>query len=872
MKKLKLLFIFIIFFSNFTCQLKAQDFDEIKRKMEREFDAFKQQNQHEYDQYIIQTDAEFAQYLDQIWEEFTLSKGIKPSEAPKPKVVPNFTPSKIEDVPLLIPVSKPPIADQMVLQPRLPIPALQKTEDLQYEQNTIQFQFYGSELSFNYDSRISVQIEDTVDNTSISSYWTKMCETNYPNLIDKFKNIKTNLNLNDWGYYLLLKNFSKQLFPSSLKSENLLTWYLLTRSGYKARIAYADNNDVFILIASTIDIYNVNFLNYNNLRYYLLDSKETKVRTYDKDFPDAHLVMDLNIDSPLNLAEKIGNRKVNFRYRDKKYNFSINYNKNLVDFYNDYPQAQISVYFDAMVSRAAKESIIDSLYPLMKDKPETEAAEFLLNFVQNAFDYKTDEEQFSHEKFFFVEDVLHYPFCDCEDRAVFYAFLVKELLKHEVVGIEYPGHMSTAVHFDQQIEGDEFVFQNKTFTVCDPTYIDAPIGEAMPDFENVSAKIIPLKNQQNKDVLQKSIWEKTLALGCNRANNKRDIIVDSEGNSYLTGFFSGEVNFGSFSIQTDSNKKEIFVAKYDKNGIVQWAKQGRGKGSNVAYDIALDKHDGCIITGSFNDTLIFENKVLPANSNGDIFLAKFASNGDVLWVAKTGFDTIERDTFSIFVAEFTEKGEFQDTKLYKEDQNFTNYGIAVDSLNNIYVTGSFANSMGLNVSKVSYASMETFNPVTDLKTENDKLISEHCDKSIAGLFAIINVIKSNNAVIAGKSIQAALDKNNPLFRIKYVDIYNNISKINIIKNSDGIIFIINADKNPVCFGKIKVENNAKIKIINYQNGNAQIDVLSNIKVGKSFIWYPLNYIKLFRANGDLLFDYDDDHTQVKLNLRNDILN
>ena len=155
--------------------------------------------------------------------------------------------------------------------------------------------------------------------------------------------------------------------------------------------------------------------------------------------------------------------------------------------------------------------------------------------------------------------------------------------------------MSTAVHFDQQIEGDEFVFQNKTFTVCDPTYIDAPIGEAMPDFENVSAKIIPLKNQQNKDVLQKSIWEKTLALGCNRANNKRDIIVDSEGNSYLTGFFSGEVNFGSFSIQTDSNKKEIFVAKYDKNGIVQWAKQGRGKGSNVAYDIALDKHASSVV-------------------------------------------------------------------------------------------------------------------------------------------------------------------------------------------------------------------------------------------------------------------------------------
>jgi len=159
MKKIKLLFIFFFFFSNFSCQLKAQDFDEIKRKMEREFNAFQQQNQHEYDQYIIQTDAEFAQYLDQIWKEFTLSKGIKPSEAPKPKVAPNFTPSRTEeDVPFLISVSKPPVAIQNVLQPRLPIPALQKTEDLEYEQNSIQFQFYGLEFSINYDSRISVEL------------------------------------------------------------------------------------------------------------------------------------------------------------------------------------------------------------------------------------------------------------------------------------------------------------------------------------------------------------------------------------------------------------------------------------------------------------------------------------------------------------------------------------------------------------------------------------------------------------------------------------------------------------------------------------------------------------------------------------------
>ena len=837
MNKFKLPLALFFLFLFFQCQLKAQEFDNIKQKMEKEFETYSQQNQSEYNQYIQQVDAEFAQYLDQIWKEFSLNKGKKTPDTPKPTVVPNFTPGKDENVPRIIPISVTPVLDQPVLQPRLPVPALQKSEEYEFEQNTCQFEFYGVNLSINYDSRIiSAQIEDSVNNNSISSYWANMCEINYNRLISKLTDIKSDFNLNDWGYYLLIKKLSKQIFPSNLKSEKLLTWYLLTRSGYKARIAYTPQ-DVFLLIASNADIYNVNYLNYNNLKYYLLDSKETKVRTYDKDFPDAHLVMDFNINSPINLPEKLAQRKLNFTYEGKNYSLSLNYNQNLIDFYNDYPQVQISIYFDAMVSRAAKESIVDSLYPLIKDKSETDAAGFLLNFVQNAFDYKTDEEQFNHEKFFFVEDVLHYPYCDCEDRAVFYAFLMKELLKHEVVGIEYPGHMSTAVHFNQQIEGDVLVFQNKTFAICDPTCINAPIGNTMPGFENIQAKIIPLQNLQNKDLQTKSIWDKALALGCNHATNKQDIVVDNEGNSYLTGFFSGEINFGSFSIQTDSNKKEIFVAKYDKNGIAQWAKQGRGMGNNVAYDIALDKHDGCIVTGSFNDTLIFENKVLPTNSNGDIFLAKFASNGDILWAAKTGLDAIERDTFSIFVAEFTENGEFQDTKLYKEDQNFTNYGIAVDSLNNIYVTGSFANSTGLNVNKMSYASMGMFNPITDLKTENDKLIAEHCDKAIAGLFAILNLIKVNNVLITGTAVQTAFDKYNPQFKLNHSNIYENISKVNFIKNSAGIITIINTDKKPVDFGKIKVVNNAKIKIINYQNGNAQIDVLSNIKVGNHLCGY-----------------------------------
>jgi len=62
-----------------------------------------------------------------------------------------------------------------------------------------------------------------------------------------------------------------------------------------------------------------------------------------------------------------------------------------------------------------------------------------------------------------------------------------------------------------------------------------------------------------------------------------------------------------------------------------------------------------------------------------------------------------------------------------------------------------------------------------------------------------------------------------------------------------------------------------MKIVPLPDGNHRIDMLSGIQVGKYFVWYDLNYIKMFRESGDLLFDYDDDHTHKIFNLKKDIL-
>jgi len=100
--------------------------------------------------------------------------------------------------------------------------------------------------------------------------------------------------------------------------------------------------------------------------------------------------------------------------------------------------------------------------------------------------------KFGYERAFFADENFFYPYNDCEDRSILYALLIKDLLGLEVVLLHYPLHLATAVHFPENITGDYLTIDGKKFIVCDPTYIGASIGTAMPQYKNASANVIRL--------------------------------------------------------------------------------------------------------------------------------------------------------------------------------------------------------------------------------------------------------------------------------------------------------------------------------------------------------------------------------------------
>lgn len=93
----------------------------------------------------------------------------------------------------------------------------------------------------------------------------------------------------------------------------------------------------------------------------------------------------------------------------------------------------------------------------------------------------------------FAEESLYYPYCDCEDRSVLLSRIIRDVLKLKCLLIYYPGHLATAVKFNEDVNGDYISVDGNKYIVCDPTYIGAPVGVTMPEMKNSKVGVILLK-------------------------------------------------------------------------------------------------------------------------------------------------------------------------------------------------------------------------------------------------------------------------------------------------------------------------------------------------------------------------------------------
>ena len=178
----------------------------------------------------------------------------------------------------------------------------------------------------------------------------------------------------------------------------------------------------------------------------------------------------------------------------------VQVNKNLLDFYDTYPVSEVednfmtkwAVYANTPIDTKLKDGLYTALSKAINGLNELEAANKLLDWVQTAFVYEYDEKVWGGDRAFFAEETLYYRYCDCEDRAIIYTRLIRDLLGLRTALVYYPGHLACAVCFHGNVNGDYLTLNNEHFVIADPTYIGASVGMSMPgtDEKHISALLL----------------------------------------------------------------------------------------------------------------------------------------------------------------------------------------------------------------------------------------------------------------------------------------------------------------------------------------------------------------------------------------------
>lgn len=449
-------------------QVEGGNFQEFRKAMLNDFGSYRKSVLDNY-----------ASFLEGIWRDYECFRGEQRETFPKPTCPPvAVTPDK-----------RPPVT----VPPKNVAPSEVAKEPQNIQPHTFEkyfeFSFYGIQTRVpNVEIPDLPGIHDTKD---FANCWRKLASKDVTLCaVKELRATADTLGLNDYLTFEFVQSWAEAVYkdaPRTCKAS--LTHYILNNMGYDVRLALTSNYDPILLIPCEQQVYGKAFLRIGSQRYYVFgtntDLGNTVISTCDIPVSQhTGRVMDLRL-KPLNLPY----RPHHYSITHGSIKIEGDVNANIFPILYHYPQMSIADYAVSEIDPALRKSIVRQIRDQLFQQQPREKVNSLLQFVQNGFTYATDQTAHGFEKPYFFEEMLYYAACDCEDRALFYSYLLNKAFDLDCHIIHYPGHESVAVRLEDGIEGDHYIHDGAYFYVSDPTYIGATTGMCMPDFRHVTPEI-----------------------------------------------------------------------------------------------------------------------------------------------------------------------------------------------------------------------------------------------------------------------------------------------------------------------------------------------------------------------------------------------
>lgn len=376
--------------------------------------------------------------------------------------------------------------------------------------NTIQFDFCGELISFDFDKALVPNTPVLSNEASINAFYKSLNGKDYDPLINALLAYKEKFKPDDWLYYQLIRKAAQQISPKTedYHRYTMYKWYFLTRSGYDAILTTSGNYILFYIRCeeNTYNIPNrvVNGKQYVCLNYHdygnNIDFAKNKFTVPDLAVPEARNSFSYKITHlPEFRATDYKEKNLSFNYNENEYNYKIKLNTQIQTLFINYPVVDYALYLNIPLSRETYYSLIPLLKKSVKGMSVKSGVDYLMRFTRYAFLFEPDTQVFGSEKRLSPEQTLLYDQSDCEDRVALFYCLVKEIYNLPMIVLSYPKHVTIAVQFHKPI-GKPIVYNGNKYSICEPTpqKEDLMLGQMLPELNKAPYVISYVYNPQNK--------------------------------------------------------------------------------------------------------------------------------------------------------------------------------------------------------------------------------------------------------------------------------------------------------------------------------------------------------------------------------------
>lgn len=337
--------------------------------------------------------------------------------------------------------------------------------------------YYSEGIDFEFDSETLPNDYIKFDEWFVKRTYNQLSKGSFDEIINKLKTSQEKYNLNGWLTYSLIKEIVDEVAPGkSTNYKRLLSWFLLNKMGYDARLAY-HKNTYYIQVHTEDNLYEIPFFELDNRIFINITAVEGSKKKKQKNL-EFYLIeykpnpkgksLSFNLSKFPKFTPKIVERTLRFWANGERQTLTVNLDKNIIQLMDDYPIVEERDYLERQLSPTLKNSLIPQLRQKISGLSQTESIQFILGLTRSGFSYKEDTEHFGYNRPMIADEVIYYAFSDCEDRSALFYNLIKELLDLPMIIVAYTDHLTIGVKLAIN-KGQPLFYKGESYTICDPT-------------------------------------------------------------------------------------------------------------------------------------------------------------------------------------------------------------------------------------------------------------------------------------------------------------------------------------------------------------------------------------------------------------------